>query len=197
MITSYTLNYSPVRIRTLRPSSYTRIGNFLAKCENNHFLSFLLPNFARLKRSIFYLKKTGFMQLSENFRLKVFTNSATALRLGIKNIPGVKEIENIERLCSTILQPVRERFGKPIKITSGFRCPRLNKAVGGSKSSQHLYGEAADIVCGNNFELWNLIKSMIEEKTITVGQLINEKNLNWIHVSLPFERHVNQIFAIK
>lgn len=137
------------------------------------------------------------MEMSENFKLEEFTFSSAALRLGIQNIPGPNEVENIRQLCITILQPVRERFGKPIRITSGYRCPILNQAVGGSKTSQHLYGEAVDIVCSNNLVLWNLFKSMIVAKEIIVGQLINEKNLRWIHVSLPNERLINQILAIK
>lgn len=132
------------------------------------------------------------MRLSENFTLEELTSSATAHRLGISNLPSESEILNLSRLCSDILQPIRNKWGKPIIITSGYRSPGLNKAVGGVSSSQHIFGEAADIVTSNNRLLWKLIIEMIKNGEITVGQLINEKNLSWIHISLP-GHHLNQI----
>ncbi|MCH5233000.1 MAG: peptidase M15 [Muribaculaceae bacterium] len=136
------------------------------------------------------------MQLSENFNLEELTRSATAIRLGIDNTPGSEAKDNLRRLCREVLQPVRNRLKIPVIVTSGYRSKILNKAVGGAVRSQHLVGEAADIVCENNKVLWDLITDMIQSGEIEVGQLINEKNLRWIHVSLPSRRHRNEIFCL-
>lgn len=142
------------------------------------------------------------MKLSENFTLEELTYSKTAEDLNIDNTPSEEIINKLTLLCEKILQPVRDKFGKSIFVTSGYRCPELNKALKGSSTSQHRFGEAADIVTKendreHNKELFNLIKEMIEDGNITVGQLINEYNYDWIHVSLPTEKHTNQIIAIK
>lgn len=84
------------------------------------------------------------MPLSENFRLGEFVTSATARRLNIDNTPSPQHIVALRNLCQRVLQPLRNEFG-PIRISSGYRCPRLNEAVGGVGNSQHQRGEAADI----------------------------------------------------
>lgn len=89
------------------------------------------------------------MKLSIYFSLWEFTRSATAERLGISNELHMPEdewiIENLETLCKSVLDPVRRFLGRPVSVTSGFRCPRLNEEVGGVSTSQHKYGKAADI----------------------------------------------------
>lgn len=87
------------------------------------------------------------MKLSENFELKEFTASDTATRKGIVNNPGVSEVKAIENLVVKLLQPLRKAYGKRMVINSGYRCPELNKAVGGVPTSQHVKGEAADVAC--------------------------------------------------
>lgn len=136
------------------------------------------------------------MRLSKDFTLEEFTSSSIAKRFSISNIPGPEQISNMQRLCNDILQPIRDRLVSPIKVTSGFRSRELNKKAGGSKTSQHILGQAADIVCIDNRRLWHLIVSMIEKGEITVGQLINERNLSWIHISLPYPGKKNQIFSL-
>lgn len=136
------------------------------------------------------------MNITENFAYDELIHSSTALKKKIDNTPSDEEKENLIRLTKEILQPIRTKYGKPITITSGFRCEKLNKAVGGVKTSQHLKGEAADIICENNKELWNVIVEMVKNNEITVGQLINEKKLSWIHISLPTKNHKNKIFAL-
>lgn len=136
------------------------------------------------------------MRLSKDFTLEEFTSSSIAKRFSIPNIPGPEQISNMQRLCNDILQPIRDRLVSPIRVTSGFRSRELNKKAGGSKTSQHILGQAADIVCFDNRRLWHLIASMIEKGEITVGQLINERNLSWIHISLPYPGKKNQIFSL-
>lgn len=87
------------------------------------------------------------MKLSENFELSEFTQSDTATRKGIANDPGVTEVKAIENLAVKLLQPLRKAYSKRMVINSGFRCPELNKAVGGVATSQHVKGEAADVAC--------------------------------------------------
>ena len=139
------------------------------------------------------------IKLSKNFTLQELTKSATADRYNIDNTPNEKEIENLKRLANDILQPIRDKWKKSIFVNSGFRCEELNTKVGGSKTSQHRKGEAADIEVANsnNAKLFNMIKGMIENNEIEVGQLIWEygtkKEPNWIHVSLPMPHKKNQI----
>ena len=136
------------------------------------------------------------MNLTKNFTLEELTASSVAQSNGINNIPDEKQILNLRRLCREILQPVREKLGKPIIVTSGFRSPALNRRVGGVATSQHLEGAAADIISQDNSELWRMLCLMVRNGEIAVGQLINEKGLRWIQVSLPDKRMRNQVFSL-
>ena len=84
-------------------------------------------------------------RISKNFTLDELTASATAKQLHIINAPGVDEVCNLCALVHNVLQPLRDAMGESIKIGSGYRCPQLNKAVGGVANSQHIKGEAADL----------------------------------------------------
>ena len=139
------------------------------------------------------------MNLSKNFALSELTYSNAADSYNIENTPGRLELENLKKLCNDILQPIRDKFGKSIYVNSGYRNPKVNRLVGGSSSSQHIKGEAADITVGSkegNKKLFDMIVQMIEDKEITVGQLIDEKDYKWLHISLPY-RKVNQILHLK
>ena len=108
------------------------------------------------------------------------TDSETAKRLRIKNEPTKEQWINLFAIRDNVLNPLREKFGKPIRITSGFRSPELNKSVGGKPTSQHTKGEAVDITAidkADNKELFELCK------TLEFDQLIDESNLTWIHIS--------------
>jgi zinc D-Ala-D-Ala carboxypeptidase len=83
------------------------------------------------------------MKLSTNFSLSELTKSEAATRLGLDNTPALQIIENLEALVENILQPVRDKFG-PVVVTSGYRSPEVNKAIGGSATSDHCKGQAAD-----------------------------------------------------
>lgn len=87
------------------------------------------------------------MKLSENFELSEFTDSEKATEKGIVNNPGVKEVAALQNFATKLLQPLRKVYGKRMIINSGYRCPELNKAVGGVPTSQHTKGEAADVAC--------------------------------------------------
>lgn len=128
------------------------------------------------------------------FNLAELCASDTARSSGIDNTPppGVKV--KLETLVGRLLDPVREAWGKPIRVNSGFRSPVLNKAVGGSASSQHVTGEAADITAGSpeeNRKLFELIK-----KGFGYDQLIDEQNYTWIHVSYRAGRNRNQVLHL-
>jgi uncharacterized protein YcbK (DUF882 family) len=85
------------------------------------------------------------MNLTANFTLSEMVKSETALRHDMDNTPGEAEIASLRLLCEKILQPVREHYGKGVKVNSGFRHPEVNAKVGGSKTSDHCKGRAADI----------------------------------------------------
>lgn len=131
------------------------------------------------------------------FTIDELTKSDTAQSKGIKNIPSKQEEQNLISLIENILDPLREAYGKPIIVTSGFRCKELNKAVGGANTSQHLTGEAADIrsvedTVQENKKLFDLIQSL----KLPFDQLIDEYNLNWVHVSYS-NRNRRQVLKIK
>ena len=136
--------------------------------------------------------------ITKNFSMEELVASNTARMKGIDNTPD-KEVEaRLIQLAQQVLQPLRNRYGKPIKISSGYRCQALNKAIGGVSTSQHLKGEAVDINNGQieNKKLFLLASKMIKEGVITVGQLIDEKGYKWLHISLPDNKHRNQILHL-
>ncbi|HAT69173.1 MAG TPA: hypothetical protein DCS22_01625 [Flavobacteriaceae bacterium] len=127
------------------------------------------------------------MNLTKNFSLNELTKSSTAIRLGIDNTPNHKHLVNMVNVCCHILQPVREHFGRVVTINSGYRSPKLNTAVNGSKTSQHCNGQAADFEIYNfpNHDLANWIK-----QNLNFDQLILEfynpeegPNSGWVHCS--------------
>lgn len=140
-------------------------------------------------------------QFTKNFSYDELIASATAKRLGLDNTPTPEEKERLRQLAEDILQPIRDAWRAPIVVTSGFRSEQVNKAVGGVKTSQHRLGEAADIKVGGkerNKKLFNFIYKMISKGDIKVGQLIDEYNYQWIHISLPRKnKENNQILHIK
>lgn len=99
--------------------------------------------------------------ISKNFSYKEFEESETAQRKGIANVINTTEIrDSVKALVLNVLQPLRDAWGKPLHINSGYRCPALNEAVGGVATSAHLYGQAADVACDNPYELARLAKEL-------------------------------------
>lgn len=116
------------------------------------------------------------------FTIKELCSSSTAKQKGINNTPNSEVVNNLEQLVDYLLDPLRERYGKPITVNSGYRCSALNKAVNGSKTSQHLKGLAADITAGSAAKNKTLFNLAIE-LDLPFDQLIDEKNYKWIHIS--------------
>lgn len=115
------------------------------------------------------------------FTIEELCRSATAKKLGIDNTPTAQAVDNMTRLINVVLDPLREAYGKPIIVNSGYRSVPLNKAVGGARNSQHTKGEAADITVGSkegNQWLFNYIRDHLD-----YDQLIDEYDYRWVHVS--------------
>lgn len=126
------------------------------------------------------------MKLTENFSLAEMIKSETALRQGLDNTPGDDEVENLRKLAENVLQPIRDAYGRGVKVNSGFRHPDVNAAVGGSRTSDHCKGQAADIEIPGvaNADLAQWISENLEFR-----QLILEfytpgiPDSGWVHVS--------------
>ena len=135
--------------------------------------------------------------MGKYFSIAELTKSSTAIKKKINNTP-TKEVENnLNQLIDNILDPLREAWGQPIIVGSGYRCEALNKAVGGAAHSQHKLGQAADIhtksdSAEDNKKLFELIKQL----KLPFDQLINEYNYSWVHVSYS-PRNRRQILNIK
>jgi zinc D-Ala-D-Ala carboxypeptidase len=124
------------------------------------------------------------MKLSKNFTLSEITKSNTAKRLGIKNAPNKEHLKNMQVLIRDLIQPMRDALG-PIRISSGYRNPQLNRAIGGSTKSQHCKGEALDLQFWKKGEMCNKeIYDWVVKSGIEFDQMINEFDYAWIHISL-------------
>ena len=126
------------------------------------------------------------MKLSNNFSLKELVVSQTAERNGISNNPNEDQIESLRRLCENILQPVRDHYGKPVTVSSGFRSPELCVRIGSSINSQHAKGQAADfeIFGVSNAELAKWISKNLDfDQLILEFHNLDEPNSGWIHCS--------------
>jgi len=126
------------------------------------------------------------MQLSKNLALSEVTRSETAKRKGISNMPTPEHIENFKKLAEKVFQPIREHFGVPIHISSGYRSKELNTAIGGSLSSQHCQGEAIDIDMDGttitNKQIFDFIKNNLNFDQL-IWEFGTDKNPDWVHVS--------------
>lgn len=120
--------------------------------------------------------------MGKYFTIEELCASDTAKKKGIKNEPDARARENLTHLIEELLDPIRESWGKPIYVNSGYRCAKLNKAVGGVSNSQHLYGEAADLDTRKGKAENEALFRCIREHRI-FDQLIDENNFAWVHVS--------------
>ena len=134
-------------------------------------------------------------RLSRSFVLSEFTASQTATRRGIDNTPGPRELAALGLLCDRVLQPVRDYFARPVTISSGYRSPKLNRAIGGSSPSQHCLGEAADFeIPGiSNYEVARWMEQQLDfDQLILEFYTPGEPNSGWVHVSYRLGRLRNQ-----
>jgi hypothetical protein len=126
------------------------------------------------------------MQLSKSFTLNELTKSQEATRLGIDNTPNEEHILNLKLLCENVLQPIRDYYGMPVSVSSGYRSAKLCEAIGSSSKSQHTKGQAAD------FEIFGIANKDLADfiiKNLNYDQCIlefwneNEPNSGWVHCS--------------
>ncbi len=133
------------------------------------------------------------MKLSKNFTRAEIEHSNTAKRLGISNEMSEKHLENMQRLIDNLIQPLRDELG-PIRISSGYRSPALNRAIGGSSRSQHSKAEALDIQFWKDGKMNNkVLYDWIIDSGLEFDQMINEFDFSWIHISLKGKGNRNQI----
>lgn len=115
------------------------------------------------------------------FSIEELCHSDTAVARKIDNNPSRVVVENLEALVLNVLDPLREAYGKPIRVNSGYRSPRLNLVIGGAKNSQHMTGEAVDITAGSKEDNKWLFDYIFRH--LPYDQLIDESNYSWVHVS--------------
>ena len=135
----------------------------------------------------------------KHFTIQELTASATAERLAIDNTPPRAVRTMLTILVEQLLDPIRRRYGAPIIVTSGYRCPALNTAVGGVTNSHHIVGCAADITTGyieQNKVLYALIVEMQTTHTIRFTQLIAEEGYRWLHISYVPGMLRNQVIDV-
>ena len=129
-------------------------------------------------------------KLSPHFSLREMTQSSTALRLGIDNTPSQGVVNALTLVCDEILEPVRDEYGVPFSPSSGYRCPELNEAIGGSENSQHCLGQAVDFeVPGvDNTELCSFVSEQLAfDQLILEYYVSGQPNSGWIHASVVGE----------
>ena len=138
------------------------------------------------------------LRLSPHFRLGEFTRSITAERLGISNEPDYEQLLAMKHLCREVLEPLREYHGGPIRITSGFRAPALNDAVGGVGCSQHLLGEAADLSVPSEEVARQWFQFLVRHTDF--DQLLFEHSARlgsrWLHVSCRWDSTRNRHMSV-
>ena len=133
--------------------------------------------------------------MSENFTLEELVASTAAYNLKIDNTPPAEAVVNLTLLADKTLQPVRDLWGAPVFVSSGYRCPQLNRIVGGAVNSQHMTGEAADISVGSP-EANKRLFDMIVKSNTPYDQLIDENKYQWIHVSYSKTKNRKEILHL-
>ena len=134
------------------------------------------------------------MKISDHITYDEATISPTSLRFGIQNTPTETQLVSMVDVAMACFEPLREWYGKPIKVNSFFRCTLLNEKVGGAPNSQHAKGEAIDMSAGSkeeNKKLFDWCKANLK-----FDQLINEYDYSWVHISFCLGHNRNQTLTI-
>ena len=134
--------------------------------------------------------------ISKHITLQEATESATALRMGIKNVPNELELDAMKYVAENLFEPIREWYNSPIKINRFYRCLALNKAVKGSVTSGHVLGNSIDISAGSKVENKKIF-DFIKLSGLDYDQVINEYDYTWIHISLKKSGNRKQLLVIK
>jgi len=135
------------------------------------------------------------MMLSDNLSLAEATYSATALRKGIANEPSATHLIALKEIANNIFQPCRNHFGKPLRVTSGYRSEELNKIIGGSMKSQHSKGEALDMQSTSGYtnrELFEYIKDHLRFDQL-IWEFGDDENPDWVHCSYKSEGNRGEV----
>jgi hypothetical protein len=140
-------------------------------------------------------------QLTQNFSLAELVKSETALRKGLDNTPTPEVVANLQKLADNVLQPVRNHYGKSVKINSGYRAPEVNASVGGSKTSDHCKGQAADIeitgVANGDLAQW-IVDNLKFTQVILEFYTKGIPDSGWVHVSYdPANLKCQALTAVK
>ena len=134
------------------------------------------------------------MRISKHISIEEATLSPTGLRLGIDNTPNEDVLVNMKLVAERCFEPIRNWYGRPIKVNSFYRCDALNKAVKGSATSQHVQGKAMDISTGT--KAGNKLIYEWAKNNLIFDQLINEYDYSWVHISYNKNNNRNQTLII-
>lgn len=135
------------------------------------------------------------MNISEHITYEEAVKSQTATRKGIVNTPNDEQLQNMKIVAEACFEPIRAWYGKPLIVSSFFRCEALNKAIGGVKTSEHCEGKAIDIDTGNKEENKKIFEWA--KANLKFNQLINEYDFSWVHISFDLGKNKNQTLTIK
>lgn len=133
--------------------------------------------------------------ISKHISYNEATLSQTAIRNNINNTPSEEIIANMKNVAINCFEPLREWYGKPIKVNSFYRSPALNKKIGGAKTSQHQFGEAIDMDCDSIIENKKIFEWCRDN--LLFDQLIWEYGGKWVHISLKKENNRKQVLFIE
>lgn len=131
------------------------------------------------------------MNISKHVTVEEFCYSPTAIRAGIINVMALQQLDNATLLCEKVFEPLRAHVSKPIKINSGFRSPSLNRAIGGSSSSQHCKGQAMDLELHDK-KLFDWIIDNLEFDQL-IAEYGTDTNFAWFHVSYSRKNNRKQV----
>lgn len=131
------------------------------------------------------------MQLSKNFTLA----ELTVTQVSAENEPSLVQIEALRKLAENVLQPLRDAYGKPIRVNSGFRSLAVNKKVGGSATSAHCKGEAADLSCADNAAIFHIIREQLPFDQL-IWEAGNDHQPAWVHVSYREGNNRHQVLRM-